>query len=53
MPTGYTDKIYRGEPQTFPEFAARSARAFGALISMRDEPLGDELPKKIEYDTSH
>jgi hypothetical protein len=38
MPTGYTDTLYRGEPQTFPEFASECARNFGALIELRDSP---------------
>lgn len=44
MPTGYTSKIHDGEPVTFPEFAMVCARAFGALIEMRDEPPGAEIP---------
>lgn len=43
MPTGYTSKLHDGE-QTFPQFAATCARAFGALILLRDDPLSDELP---------
>ena len=36
MPTGYTDKIKDGI--TFKEYAMGCARAFGALITMRDNP---------------
>ncbi len=43
MPTGYTSKLHDGE-QTFPQFAATCARAFGALVMLRDEPSSDELP---------
>lgn len=40
MPTGYTDKLYRGkEPQSPREFILTCARAFGASIEQRDEPL--------------
>lgn len=33
---------------TFPEFAMRCARNFGALIMMRDEPLDAPIPEKFE-----
>lgn len=36
MPTGYTDPISKGI--TFKEYALWCARAFGALIHMRDDP---------------
>jgi hypothetical protein len=40
MPTGYTQDLYYGEKEvSFPEFALKCARAFGALIYMRDEPM--------------
>lgn len=37
MPTSYTSEIEKG--QSFKEYALRCARAFGALMHMRDEPL--------------
>jgi len=51
MPTGYTAKIAEGI--SFEEFAMSCARAFGALITMRDEPAGAEIPKfkPSEYHT--
>lgn len=44
MPTGYTAKLME-EGQTFPEFAMTCARAFGATISMRDDPHDKPIPK--------
>lgn len=42
MPTGYTHKIKDG--QSFEDYAMGCARAFGALITMRDEPTDAEIP---------
>jgi hypothetical protein len=44
MPTGYTAKLCDGE-QGFEEFALECARAFGATITMRDEPSDKEIPE--------
>ena len=38
MPTGYTAILTEQEGTTFPQFAIRCARAFGALYHMRDDP---------------
>ena len=51
MPTGYTDLINNG--CTFNEFVMGCARAFGATIDMRDEPLGAEIPEKFELSDYH
>lgn len=48
MPTGYTSIVADNENFTFPEFAMRCARNFGALIMMRDEPLNAPIPEKFE-----
>jgi len=48
MPTGYTADL---EGVSFPEFALRCARAFGALIDLRDEPLDAPLPDRIMAST--
>ena len=48
MPTGYTNIVADNEDFTFPEFAMRCARNFGALIMMRDEPLNAPIPEKFE-----
>lgn len=47
MPSGYTETLYKGEDQTFEQFAMQCARAFGALIELRDEPHA-EIPEKFE-----
>jgi hypothetical protein len=46
MPTGYTAKLIEHE-QTFEEFALTCARAFGALISMRDDSPDAPIPKEF------
>lgn len=47
MPTGFTSKIYDGKNITKEEFIWDCARAFGALIDMRDEPFDAKIPEKI------
>lgn len=46
MPTGYTVDIPKGI--SFTEYAMRCARAFGALITLREEPLDAEIPDEFE-----
>jgi len=53
MPTGYTLDLYDGKDITFEEFALRCARAFGALISMRDEPIDAPIPERFEPSDYH
>lgn len=48
MPTGYTHPVVDGEVTEFPEFAMSCARAFGALITMREEPMDAETPDEFE-----
>jgi len=53
MPTGYTATLME-KGQTFQEFIMGCARAFGALIEMRDSPYDAPIPDKFEpsdYDT--
>lgn len=38
MPTGYTADLYEGKDVTFEDFVMGCSRAFGALMSLRDEP---------------
>lgn len=47
MPTGYTATLME-KGQTFETFVMTCARAFGALINMRDDPLNAPIPKKFE-----
>jgi hypothetical protein len=49
MPTGYTADIKKGI--TFEQFIMSCARAFGALIEMRDEPLDAPIPESFEPST--
>lgn len=48
MPSGYTDPVKNGTITELPDFVWRCARAFGALIEMRDEPTGAKIPEFIE-----
>ncbi|MGN7324849.1 hypothetical protein ACTHPT_14365 [Bacillus altitudinis] len=45
MPTGYTSEIYHGEAVSPKEYIMKCARAFGATVSMREEPLSTEIPQ--------
>lgn len=46
MPTGYTAAIKDGI--SFEQFATSCARAFGALVMMRDEPGNAPIPDRFE-----
>ncbi len=48
MPTGYTAPIAEGKIDNFPDFAMNCARAFGALVMMRDSPSDAEIPERFE-----
>lgn len=52
MPSGYTCRIAEGK-MSFEEFALDCARAFGALVSMRDEPSDAKIPDKFVPDSYH
>jgi len=43
MPTGYTHKVQTGAVTDFPTFALDCARAFGALVHMRDDASDAEI----------
>ena len=51
MPTGYTAGIAKGI--TFEQFAMYCARAFGALITMRDEPGDKPIPEEFVPSVYH
>jgi flagellar motility protein MotE (MotC chaperone) len=51
MPTGYTHDIKKGI--SFEEFALNCARAFGALVSMRDAPGNTPIPDEIKPSTHY
>jgi hypothetical protein len=46
MPTGYTADI--AEDITFNQYVWSCARAFGALVMMRDDPTGTPIPERFE-----
>lgn len=51
MPTGYTAAIADGI--SFEQFVWNCARAFGALVSMRDDPLDSKIPARFEPSSYH
>ena len=51
MSTGYTHNIAKGI--SFEEFIMNCARAFGALITMRDESADAKIPEKFEPNAYH
>ncbi len=54
MSSGYTHKIRQGDKNfTFKEFAFKCSREFGALISMRDEPMNAKIPDEIKPSDYH
>jgi len=53
MSTGYTAPIYDGEDIDFVAFAMRCSRAFGMLISMRDDAPDAEIPDPFEPSSYH
>lgn len=56
MPTGYTADVQDGKVTDLREFTMRCARAFGALITMRDDPADAPIPdefKPSEFHTQH
>lgn len=50
MPTGYTTNI---QDMSFEQFAMGCARAFGALITMRDEPADTPIPESFDPSDFH
>jgi hypothetical protein len=53
MPTGYTADVVDGNVTDFPTFALRCARAFGALIELRDERLDAPIPDEFKPSMYH
>jgi len=53
MPTGYTVHVQDGTITEFKDFAMLCARAFGALVMLRDEPLTSPIPEKLEPHTKY
>lgn len=53
MPTGYTAAVQSGEITELKPFVMRCARAFGALIDMREDSMDAPIPEKLEPHTSY
>ena len=53
MPTGYTAGVQDGSIKTFKDYASLCARAFTALIELRDEPFTPRLPDEIKSNTTY
>lgn len=53
MTSAYTCVVQNGTVTDLSGFALRCARAFGALVPMRDEPMDAPLPEKLEPSVSH
>lgn len=53
MPTAYTAPVGDGKITEFSAFAMLCARAFGALIEMRDDDLNKPIPKEFEPSNYH
>ena len=49
MPTGYTADIEKGI--TFNQFVLNCAKAFGACITMRDDPKNTPIPEEFKPET--
>lgn len=53
MPTGYTAGVKDGSVTDFREFVLQCARAFGATITMRDDPMDAPIPDAFEPSDYH
>lgn len=53
MPTGYTENVQSGKVTELKDFALQCARAFGALIDMRDDPFDAQIPSEIKPSAYH
>lgn len=53
MPTGYTSILNEKPDTTLRTFALRCARAFGALMAMRDAPMDAPIPETVPVDTHY
>lgn len=51
MPTGYTSKLYEGEPQTVANFILDCSRVSGYMVPLRDDNLGSPIPEEFKPST--
>lgn len=52
MPTGYTARLCDGK-QSFEDFVMSCARAFGALVTMRDDDANAAIPQEFKPSVYH
>jgi hypothetical protein len=52
MPTGYTAELME-KGMDFSPFVLQCARAFGAFVTMRDDPMDAPIPEKFEPSDYH
>lgn len=50
MPSGYTCGVQEGTITNFRDYALQCARAFGACIMLRDEPMSNDIPEFVPSD---
>lgn len=53
MPTGYAAPVESGEITELREYAWQCARAFGALVTMRDSSMGAKVPTELKPEAYH
>ena len=53
MPTGYTADVQSGKIETLEDYAWVCARAFGALVMMRDDSSDTPIPERFEPEISY
>lgn len=53
MPTGYACDIENGDGISFKEYVMKCARAFGACITMRDDPMDKAIPNEFNPGDYH
>jgi hypothetical protein len=53
MPTGYTNGVREGKMTSFRDFALQCARAFGACVMMRDDPMSIPAPQDVGARSTH
>ena len=53
MPTSYTADLYEGKDVTVSDFILGCARAFGALVTMRDDPKDAPIPDEFPASDYH
>lgn len=53
MPTGYTSDVKDGKVTSLRDFALACARAFGACVTLRDEPSDAPIPDEFKPETKY